>query len=225
MMRPKSSGRSMRASICTTRSCSSERTAPTGRVLVLVAHRVDHLVGADAEGLHGLRVQVDVDLALGAAHQRDRADAAHVFQPLLEHLVGPVGELDRAERAGRAAVARLRVRQHGHRPDGAAGRVEAQHARVFHLVAKQRAHGGDLFAHVFGRLAPVDVQLELDDDDRLAFVAARGQGVDAGDRVDAFLDLLGDFALDDLGRCAGYSVMTTTTGKSMFGNWSTCSRW
>jgi hypothetical protein len=31
MMRPKSSGRCMRASICTTRSCASERIAPTGR--------------------------------------------------------------------------------------------------------------------------------------------------------------------------------------------------
>ncbi len=31
MIWPKSSGRSMRAAICTTRSCASERTAPTGR--------------------------------------------------------------------------------------------------------------------------------------------------------------------------------------------------
>src|SRR3982750_3545646 len=27
------------------------------------------------------------------------------------------------------------------------------------------------------------------------------------------------------GDAPGYSVMMTTTGKSMFGNWSTCSRW
>jgi len=27
------------------------------------------------------------------------------------------------------------------------------------------------------------------------------------------------------GAAPGYSVMTTTTGKSMFGNWSICSRW
>jgi hypothetical protein len=78
-------------------------------------------------------------------------------------------------------------------------RVEAQHARLLDL-----GHGtfgrmaGDFLAHVLGGLAPVDVQLELDDDDRLAFVAARGQRIDAGDGVDAFLDLLGDFALDDL---------------------------
>jgi hypothetical protein len=31
MMRPKSSGRCIRASTCTTRSCASERIAPTGR--------------------------------------------------------------------------------------------------------------------------------------------------------------------------------------------------
>ena len=46
------------------------------------------------------------------------------------------------------------------------------------------------------------MKLKLDDDDRLAFVAARGQGIDAGDRVDPFLDLLGDLALDDLRRGA-----------------------
>ena len=86
---------------------------------------------------------------------------------------------------------------------GAAGRVEAQHARLLDLVAQGRADRRHLLAHVLGRLAPVDVQLELDDDDRLALVAARGQRVDAGDRVDAFLDLLGDLALDDLGRGAG----------------------
>jgi hypothetical protein len=78
-------------------------------------------------------LQVDVDLALGAADQVDRADAAHVFQALLQHLVGPVGQLHRL-------TARRRLgchRQHRQRPDRRAGRVEAQHARLLDLGAQQ----------------------------------------------------------------------------------------
>jgi hypothetical protein len=50
------------------------------QVLVLAAHGIDHLVGSHAKGFHGLRVEVDVDFALGATHQSDRAHAAHIFQ-------------------------------------------------------------------------------------------------------------------------------------------------
>ena len=46
MILPKSSGRSMRASICTTRSCASERIAPTGSSWFSLRTAVDHLVGA-----------------------------------------------------------------------------------------------------------------------------------------------------------------------------------
>jgi hypothetical protein len=147
------------------------------QVLVLVAHGRHHLVGRDAQRFHRGRVEVDVDLALGAAHQRDGADAAHVLEPLLEHLVGPVGQLD-----GCHAPCLRVVRHHGQRPDRPAGRVEAQHARLFHLGAETGPDRGDLFAHVLSCLAAVDVQLELDDDHRLTLVAARGEGVDAGDR-------------------------------------------
>jgi hypothetical protein len=45
--------------------------------------------------------------------------------------------------------------------------------------------GGHLLAHVLGGLAAVDVEVELHDDDRAAFVAAREQRIDAGDGVDA----------------------------------------
>ena len=47
------------------------------------------------------------------------------------------------------------------------------------------------------------MQLELDDHDRRALVAARGEGVDARDGVDAFFNLLGDFCLDNLGEAPG----------------------
>ena len=46
------------------------------------------------------------------------------------------------------------------------------------------------------------MQLEFDDDDRLAFVAARGQAADAGNGIDAFFNFLSDFALDNFRRGA-----------------------
>ena len=64
------------------------------QILVLAAHRIDHLVGRDTVRLHGLRIEVDVDFAAGSPHQRHRARAANVFQALSEYLIGPVGQLD-----------------------------------------------------------------------------------------------------------------------------------
>ena len=49
------------------------------------------------ERLHRLRLQIKMQLALGAADQVDGADAAHVLQALLQHLVRPVGEFDGGE--------------------------------------------------------------------------------------------------------------------------------
>jgi len=162
--------------------------------MVFIAHRGHHLVGGHAQCFHGRRLQVEVDFASGAAHQRDRAHATHILQPLFEHLLGPVGDLHC--RQGAAAAGGC-LRHHGQRPDGAAGGVKAQHLGLFDLGAQQRAHRSDLLAHVLGRLAAVHVQLKFDDHHRLVFVAARGQGVDAGDRVDRFFDFFRDFALDN----------------------------
>ena len=43
--------------------------AAYGQVLGFGFDRVHHLIGADAERLHGLWVQVQIDFAFGAAHQ------------------------------------------------------------------------------------------------------------------------------------------------------------
>lgn len=73
--------------------------------------------------------------------------------------------------------------------DGAAGWVEAQHAGLFTSSAAAPTWPIFLAHRAVGGLAALDVQLELDDDHREPFIAAGGQGVDAGDRVDALLDL------------------------------------
>ena len=125
MMRPKSSGRCMRRVDLHHALLRGERMAPTGRSWFSLRTAVDHLVGADAQRFHVVGLQVDVDLALDAADQRHRADAAHVFQPLLQHLVGPVGEFDRAASACRLRWHRAarRATRSGGWPDRSAARA------------------------------------------------------------------------------------------------------
>ena len=164
-----------------------------GQVLVFSSHRIDDLLNADAQAGHGLRVQVDVDFSLGAAHQRDGAHAPHIFKPFFEYLVGPVGELHRL------LVRRIgwRIGQHGHGPDSAAGRVKAQNPRLFDLCTQTRAQCCDFFAYVLGGLAAVHIELKLNDNNRLSLVASRDQATDAGDGIDAFFNFLADFTFND----------------------------
>jgi hypothetical protein len=139
--------------------------AAQGQFLVFAAQRGGDLVGAHAQRFHRGGPQVDLDLAFHAADHGDRAHTAHVFHALLQHLRGPGGQVLRAGVAARCG-------QHGDVEDGLRRRVEAQDARVLDLVAQQRADLRDLFAHVVGGLAAVDLEVELDDDDRAAFIAA-----------------------------------------------------
>jgi len=53
----------------------------------------DDLINTDCQGFHLARLDVDVDLALDAADQGDRTHAAHIFQALLDHLIGNRGQL------------------------------------------------------------------------------------------------------------------------------------
>ena len=162
------------------------------QVLVFIAYCSHHLLGCDTKGFQRLWVQIEIDFTLGAPHYGDGADAANIFQAALEVLLGPVGQFYSARGfCGLVAV----VRQYGHRPDGACGWVKTQHPRLFHFGAQAGLDSGHFFTHVVSRFASIDVQAELDHHHALAFVAARSQGVDTGDGVDAFLDLFGDFAL------------------------------
>ena len=116
-----------------------------------------------------------------------------------ECLFGPIGQLDRPTCGAGAAA-----------PPPASGRTATDHtARADGSKRNTRGsltsvRSSGLMAATFSRtssaaLRPSTCKPELDDHHRLAFVAARGQRVDAGDRIDAFLDLLGHLALDDLG--------------------------
>jgi len=120
-------------------------------------------------------------------------------KPLLEVLLCPVGQFY----GGQRFAALAGVRQHGYRPDRAGRRIEAQDAGFFDFGAQQGFDGGHFFAHIVRRFAAVDVQAELNHHHALAFVIARGQGVDTGDRVDAFFHLFGDFALHNFGEAPG----------------------
>jgi hypothetical protein len=82
-----------RARSCTIFSWLGVTIEPAGNLLVLGLQRAHHLVGADLLRLHRFQVEVDLDLALDAAHQRRLADAADVLQALLDHLVGERGQL------------------------------------------------------------------------------------------------------------------------------------
>ena len=97
---------------------------------------------------------------------RDRADAAHVLEPLLQHLRGPGGELLRR-------CACRRVGQHGDVEDRLRSAGSKRETRGSFTSSRSSGRiSGDLLAHVVGGLAAVDVELELDDDDRGAFVAS-----------------------------------------------------
>ena len=63
-------------------------------------------------------------------------------------------------------------------------------------------HVTGFFTHFVSRFASVGGQIEFNDDHRQAFVTARGQRVDTGNRVDRFFDFFTDFALDNFRRCA-----------------------
>jgi hypothetical protein len=88
-------------------------------------------------------------------------------------------------------------------------------------VAQHWADQRHFLAHVLGGLAPVDVQLELDDHHRLAFVAARVSALMPAMELTPSSIFLVTSLSTISGEAPGYSAVTTTTGKSMLGNWST----
>ena len=132
--------------------------AANWQVLVFAFNGIDHLLSGDPKGLERLRVQVNIDLTLGAAHNRDRTCAAHVFQALFQYLIRPVRQL--CGRHGRITC----NRQDGNRPDSPAGRIKPQNARLFYFSPEAGPDGRYFFAHIFGSLAAIDIQLKLNDD-------------------------------------------------------------
>ena len=137
-----------------------------------------HIGRRGAQGLQLDRVERHMHLALHATHAVDGAHAAHVLQPLFQHLIGPAGQCNRIGRrhalaiGGGLAMQGMGVWQHGQRPDCRAGRVETDDAWLLDLVTQSGTHCGNLLTLIVGSAAAVYMQLELDDDDAGAFIAA-----------------------------------------------------
>ena len=174
-----------------------QRADGTNRqILVFTAHGIDNLLGRYTERLHCLRVQIQIDLPAGAADQRHCTCTAHVFKALFQNLIRPIRQLYRRHRR------RSACRHYRDRPNRSACRVKAQYAWLFDFRPEKRPDNAKLFTHVFSGFSPVNVQLEFNDDDCLAFVAARCQGAYACDGVNAFFDFFCDFTLNNFWRCA-----------------------
>ncbi len=134
--------------------------------LILVAHRVDHLIDTDAERFHLVGFYIDLDLALDAANQGHGTDAAHVFQAFLDDLIGNRGQFAQIALFGAGFVS------DGDREDRLVGRIVARHARLLDFLAECRFDQRDFFTHVLRGLRRIDGQHELNDHHRRAFVGA-----------------------------------------------------
>jgi hypothetical protein len=155
-------------------------------------------------------VEPDVDLPLTTAEHEDLSNAAHALDLTAQDFVDVLRDL--ANRLCRAdGDAQYR---------GGIG-VEFLDTRLLDVARQQRQHAVHLVAHFLGRHVAVLVQQKPDKDDRDAFGLNRSKFVDAADVVDGLFDLVGHLCFDLLWRRSGWTVVTTTVGKSTFGKRST----
>jgi hypothetical protein len=139
-----------------------------------------------------VRVEPHVDLALAATEDQHLPDAVDAFNLAAQDLVRVLGDVaHRLLRAQREAQHRRRVGIH------------LVHAWLLDGLREPRQHPVHLVAHFLRGDVGVLVEQERDDDLRDAFRRHRPQIVDAADRVDRFLDLVGDLGFDLLRRGAG----------------------
>ncbi len=162
-----------------------------GQLGVLAAHGLDHVVHGERVAAQAIRIEPDPHLALAATDERDGADAGNALDPLLHDVVGVIREVADRQRSG----------DHD-RENRRSGRVDLLDERRLDVERQLRARARDLVAHVLRLLLDVLLELELDGDLRKPLGADRAQRVDAGDRVDLFLERIRDFALDRLRRRA-----------------------
>jgi hypothetical protein len=148
------------------------------------------------------RVEPDVELPLGAAEKQHLADPGDVLDLSPDLLVGDLGDL------ADGLVGVDRQVEHGSRV--------GVHLRDDRCVDVLRQVGDDavhVVAHFLRR--DVNVLVEAEGDEHLRDPLGRGGAklVDAADRVDGFLDLVGELRLDFLGRGAGHARDDDHRGK------------
>ena len=163
-----------------------------GNLDVLPLYGGAHLFDGEAVGVQAIGVEHQLDLALALAVVADRADVLDGFELLLDPLFGNFGQLFRRARpVDGEAEDRLRVRIHlGDLQRPGVARELVDDLRQF-------------VADVLGRRFDVALEREVDRDARVALIGGGAQLVDAADRIDGFLDPLGDLRFDLLGAGAG----------------------
>ena len=121
--------------------------------------------------------------ALDAAGDRGAADVAHGLQALDDDLVGQRREIAHERMSERTAIDTIGWSSGLKRWISGSLTSGLKAARTCWT-----------FSRTSWWPPPEHGQLELGDDDRAAFERARGQGLEAGDGVDRFLDLAADLA-------------------------------
>ena len=165
--------------------------ASAGNLGVLRLQRARDVGDREVVGAQPIGVEHDVDLAGAAADHHDLADAADALELAPQLLVGVFGDV--ADRL----LGRQRQRQHRRRI-----RIELLDRRLIDGARQQRQHAVDPIADFLRGDVGVLLEQERDDHHRDAFRRRRAELVDAADRVDRFLDLVGDLGLDLLRRRA-----------------------
>ena len=167
-------------------------TRPPGISAFCVWMRAGHVGDGEVVGAQTVGVEEDVDLARAAADHDDLADAADALQLTPQRLVGVLGD-----------VADRRRRRNRQRHDRSGVGIELLDRRLLDRPRQQRQHAVHSIANFLRGDVAVLLEQERDDDLRDAFRRIRAELVDAADRVDGFLDLVGDLRLDLFRRGSG----------------------
>jgi hypothetical protein len=180
------------------------RDAPRGNILVGIANGGDHLIDADAEGRHRVRLDLHQNLAGHAAVDVDAGNAGNVLDALDDHLI----------REGCQLAKTHRRRQDRQRHDRLlVFLIGANDQWILDVAREAGFHLGDLVADILHRAGHVRGKPEFREHLALALERRRPNGLHAGDGVDRVLDGFGDIGFDDLGRGAGiWSRRTRTAG-------------
>ncbi len=152
---------------------------------VVDAEHLDDGLGREAERVEAGPLEVDLDLAIGAALDRDLRHALDLLERGAEHVVGELARL--AERA--RAVERIGE-------DRRRGDVEPAHRGLLDLGGELEARLRHALAHLGRRLLDVGAELEEDHRRREALARVRLHAVDAVERDDGVFEGLRDLVLD-----------------------------
>ena len=172
--------------------CAPFVDAAAGDVGVLRLQRARDVVDGQVVGAQPIGIDPDVDLPLASAEHEHLADAVGALEPAAQDLVGVFGD-----------VADRLLRRHRDRENRRRIGILLLDRRLRDRARQQRQDAIDAVAHFLRRDVGVLLEPERDDDLRDAFGGIRAELIDAADRVDRFLDLVGDLALDLLRRRAG----------------------